>query len=38
LLGIHDHPSLWRYRKTSLMLEAKRLGTRIAIITEFVMV
>jgi hypothetical protein len=24
LLGIHDYPSLWRYREISLMLDAKQ--------------
>ena len=29
LLGIHDHPSLWRYRELSLMPEAKQFDTWI---------
>jgi hypothetical protein len=29
LLGIHDYPSLWRYRKISLMPEVKRVATKI---------
>src|SRR6266850_523136 len=29
LLGIHDHPSLWRYGETSLMPEVKRLVTKM---------
>src|SRR6266478_4905655 len=32
LLGIHNHSSLCRYRELGLMPEAKRLGTRMAIV------
>jgi hypothetical protein len=30
-------PFLWRYRELSLMPDAKRLDTRVAIIAEFAM-
>jgi hypothetical protein len=29
LFGIDDYPSLWRYRKISLMREVRRVATKI---------
>jgi hypothetical protein len=38
LPGIHDYSSLWRYRETCLMPEAKQFDTKIAIVAEFLIV